>query len=430
MSYDLTFAKPKRDIPGEQVHQAYDALWRDEPGDFFERLPVHEILDALCEAYEDFEPAAKFPSIEDGRGFADVFHGPYQFTFTFRGDSADLAERIAGIFRGFGCPVYDPEITRPHALDNFPEEASIELTWTPRTKAEVEAEMAVMRVRLEHLKRLRSPEWSQEAAELTAQIARDCAGGRWQRLGIKAQTCAAVLHNMTFSMAIADHQTPDNLVHDARVNLVFLGYLGAIPPGHACSDSRAVARAGVGRAIEFCYGAWRDGHQESRYSEPMSRAQTRAELGWITPYREGLLLALYVDDESAIRRLIDWPDTDLPIDDGLTDRTAGDNYAQIGLAFLLRGEPKEKIAQVVEKLHASKRKRANVFWAAVEAIFAKDCASFAKQMKELCSLNRKSPLNRDFPGVHVDGSILWHLARRSGIALPKLPEAALDLIAH
>jgi hypothetical protein len=235
---------------------------------------------------------------------------------------------------------------------------------------------------------------------------------------------------MTMMGPIEDQRTPDDLVLNAKINLVFLAYLGAIPPGHACSDSKAVARAGVARAMEFCYGAWRDGHKEFYYSEPMSRAQNRAKLGWITPYREGLFLALYIDDESAIRRLIDWPDTDLPIDDGLDNRTAGDNYAQIGLAFLLRGEPKEKITPVVEKLRASKRKRANVFWAAVEAIVGKDSLSFAKQMKELCNLYRKSASERDFPEPHVDGSILWHLARRLGIELPKLPEASLDLILH
>src|SRR5207249_293442 len=84
MSYDLTFAKPKREIPTEQVPEAYDGLARDEPSGFFERLPVDEILAALCEAYEDFEPAAQFPEIRDGEGSAEVFHGPYRFTFCFR----------------------------------------------------------------------------------------------------------------------------------------------------------------------------------------------------------------------------------------------------------------------------------------------------------------------------------------------------------
>jgi hypothetical protein len=383
MSYDLTFARPKGKIPHERLREAYDALSRDEPSNFFEPLPVDKILDALCEAYEDFEPAAKFPSIEDGRGFADVFHDPYRFSFTFRGDSADLTERIAGIFRGFGCPAYDPQIAKLHALDSFPEKMSIDsaeaikgitdifrgfgrlhdpqtgkvhdfgdiaeqikldlMAWMPPKDPELAAQ--ARQARLEHIKRQRrssNPEWCEAVDRLAAQIARDCAGGRWQRLGIDAENCAAVLHNMTLMGPSQDQQTPDNLVLMAKMNLVFLAFLGAIPPGHAFSDPKAVARAGVVRAIEFCYGAWRDSQKEFFYSvAPMSRAETRAKLGWITPYREGLFLALYVDDESAIRRLIDWPDTDLPIDDGMDNRTAGDNHAQILLAFLLRGEEGE-----------------------------------------------------------------------------------------
>jgi hypothetical protein len=414
MSYDLTFAKPKEEIPQERVNEAYDALRRDEPADFFEPLPVDKILDALCQAYEDFEPAVQFPSIDNGRSSAEVFHSPYRFTFCFRGDSAELQDRIAGIFGGFGCPVYDPQTGKLHALDNFPEKVDLS-GWTPPTKAELVAKMAgcsvqpdnfvetllsvlgagqaPIQARLEQAQRQRrasNPEWFEAVDKLTAQITRDCQGGRWQRLGVKAETCAAVLHNMTLMGPIEDQQTPDDLVLNAKINLVFLAYLGAIPPGHEHADGKAVARAGAARAIEFCHRAWRDGHKEFPYSEPMSRAQTRAELGWIEPYREGLFLALYVDDESAIGRLLQWPDTDLPIDDGLSNLTAADNYAQIGLAFWLRGEPKDKVAQVVEKLHASKRKRASVFWAALEAIVGKDSPSFAKQMKELCSLYRKS----------------------------------------
>jgi hypothetical protein len=222
----------------------------------------------------------------------------------------------------------------------------------------------------------------------------------------------------------------DNLAICDKLNLVFLGYLGAIPPGHECSDSRAQAGLGVARAIEFCYSAWRDGHKEFPYSKPMSRARTRAEHGWITPYREGLLLALYVDDEDAIRQLIAWPDTDLPVDDGLDNRTAGDNLAQIALALRLRGEPKKKIAPVIDKLHATKRRRAIVFWTPVEAITEGQPRAFAVQMKALCDLYRKSASSDHscFPAVHVDGSILWHLARRANLALPDLSERSLDLI--
>jgi hypothetical protein len=119
----------------------------------------------------------------------------------------------------------------------------------------------------------------------------------------------------------------------------------------------------------------------------------------------------------------------LPVDDGLDGLTAVDNDAHIALACLLRGEPKEKVSRVVDKLRARKRRRAIVFWSAIEAIVGKEPRAFALKLKELYDLYQESAANRGaFPGAHVDGSILWHLARRSGIARPELAEPCLDLI--
>ena len=161
----------------------------------------------------------------------------------------------------------------------------------------------------------------------------------------------------------------------------------------------------------------------------MDRAQTRVKLNWIKPYREGLLMAMYVDDETGVRRLIEWPGTDLPVDDGLENLTAGDNVAHTALAFLLRGEPEARLSAVVDKIRATKRKRASVFWAAAEAIAAKEPRIFALRMKELCDLYLKSASDRPtFPIPHIDGSILWHVARRCDIAVPELADSSLDRI--
>ena len=131
------------------MDEAYDALARGEPGDVFEHLPVDDILNALCETYEDFEPAAKFPIIEDGHGSAEVFQAAYRFLFSFRGDSSDLQERIVGIFRGFVCPVYDPQTSSLYPLDGpFAGRPRIEKTgWnTPsQSRAELQEEIAAMR---------------------------------------------------------------------------------------------------------------------------------------------------------------------------------------------------------------------------------------------------------------------------------------------
>jgi hypothetical protein len=43
-----------------------------------------------------------------------------------------------------------------------------------------------------------------------------------------------------------------------------------------------------------------------------SRDATKAT--WFEPYRQGLLLALFADDNKAIEKLLEWPETDLPVD--------------------------------------------------------------------------------------------------------------------
>ena len=446
MSYDLTFAKPKRKIAKKRVTELYAALRGGESIDAFEPLPVEDILSALREAFEDFEPAAKFPMIEEGDGGAEVFQDTHLFTFCFRGDTAEMQDRIAAIFRRFGCPIYDPQLDVLYPVDQPPAKVTLKevlQSFAPKSEAEAklaDIEFAAVLERIERKKREDNRAWYEPVEKLAEQIARECAGGRWQRIGLDAEKCAGALHNigLTFQQEISNPTESvlgnDYLKADAVrecLVLVYFGYLEAIPSGHMFSDVSGQPRACVAKALEYFYGDWREGYKDFPYSEPDTRAQTRAKLGWIETYREGLLMALYIDDETAIRRLIEWPDTELPVDDGIFNQTAGDNLAQIALACRLRGEPEAKVAEVVEKLQASKRKRASVFWEAAVAILDKKPREFAASLKQLCTLYWKQAAENDrIIRPHVDGSILWHLARRSSVALPDLPERALDRIVH
>jgi hypothetical protein len=158
MSYDLTFAKPERKIAKKRVTELYAALRRGESNDAFEPLPVDDILSSLCEAYEDFEPAVQFPMIEDGDGAAEVFHSTHWFTFCFRGDTAEMQQRIADILRRFGCPVYDPQVDVLYPLDQPPAKVGLkDLMAQPQPKAEVEdakaAEFTALLERIERKKR-------------------------------------------------------------------------------------------------------------------------------------------------------------------------------------------------------------------------------------------------------------------------------------
>jgi hypothetical protein len=451
MSYDLSLARPNQEIATEHVSEAYDALIHGVSEARFEPLPTDAILEALVEAFENFEPAARFPTINVEGGSAEVFWNAQWFGFSFRGDTYALQGQIIEVFRGFGCQVYDPQLQRLYPLDDPPRADD---AFVPKITPELQATIDRIQARLaerERERREENREWYDGRDALAAEIIRDCTGGRWERVGLSAEWCAAVLQNMVASMKLVHYEhdpetwqgnQPDTTkavidwraTHESNVDegftLVGLGFLQAIPPRHEFHDPRAVAKIAVAGAVEFVHGDWREGYREWYYSDRMTRAESRKKLRWIDAYRAGLLMALFLDDETAIRRILEWPDTDLPVDEGTLDLTAADNHIHIALAFALRGEPKVRVDEVADRIAKSKRKRAITFWAAARAILDGDAPTFASRFKDLLALYRKSGFQADciYNIVHIDGSILWHAARRSKLALPELSEKMMDMI--
>lgn len=141
-----------------------------------------------------------------------------------------------------------------------------------------------------------------------------------------------------------------------------------------------------------------------------------------------LLCALLVDDENSISRVIAWPDVDLPVDDALGDLTSADNKYHIYLAMRLRGDPPEKFKSVAEAIRAGKRPRALLLLNAADALLTNDAPLFAEHLKHVVSNWRKTIERNTAPRVSIEGSILWHVARRRGVALPELPEKLDDLV--
>src|SRR5262249_55527754 len=143
-----------------------------------------------------FEPAVKFPMIEDGDGGAEVFQDTHRFTFCFRGDTAEMQQRIAKIFRRFGCPIYDPQLDVLYPLDQPPAKVSLKEVLEPfRPKTDEEAKRVEMEInaileRNERKKREDNRAWYEPVEKLAAEIARECAGGRWQRIGVEAEAYA------------------------------------------------------------------------------------------------------------------------------------------------------------------------------------------------------------------------------------------------
>jgi hypothetical protein len=486
MSYDLIFARPIHNIPKEQEDEVYRALTDDKPGGLFEPLPLEKINEALIEVYEDYEPATG-TGIEDERGSAEVGHSAYYFWFSFRGDTDEMTDCVVALFRRFDCPVYDPQCDGLQPLDKpwgsppgaaalgsgFQKAFARELTklqdqvaaQKPEVREVLERELAELQEGAAALRKKQEESRAKAAAlrqkeeqkreeadrklnpqkyELIDQIAKECAGGRWERLGITAKDCGEAI--LISPQMTAEKKQPSSIPITFSRRLVELKFLEAIPASQPSHDSVAVARRAAAMAVNYFFGEWRIPIPQTpvflpgggvRYSldeeeeKPMTKTEMRERKDWIEPYREGLLLALYADDEKSFKKLIEWPDTDLPVDEGMWNMTAADNQAHIALARVLRGDPKPKVEQIITEVLGSGRKRAIAFASAAQAVADDDAVTFVRHLKELSGLYlRKTPqlVRARRPELHVDGSILWHIGLRKRFALPELPERNLDLI--
>lgn len=377
MSYDLIFAKPISKIPKEQEDEVFRALTKDNPSGLFEPLPLEKINQALIEFYEDYEPATG-TGIEDDNGSAEVGHSAYYFWFSFHGDIDEMTDRIVEIFRRFDCPVFDPQCDGLQPLDNpwgrppgsgalgsgFQKAFARELekvqaqvaAQKPEVRETLERELADLQEKAAALKKKQDESRAKAAAawqveeqkreeadrkanpqkyEIIAQIERECAGGRWERLGITAKDCGEAIFYSPTMIAEGEHPSATPIIFSRR--LVELRFLEAVPASQPCYDSVAVARRAAEMAVNYFFGEWHKNIPQQpvylpggkvRYSldEPEQQLVTKAEMrerhDWIEAYREGLLMALYADDEPSFRKLIEWPDTDLPIDEGTWNLTA------------------------------------------------------------------------------------------------------------
>ena len=267
----------------------------------------------------------------------------------------------------------------------------------------------------------------------------DRGGLRWRRLDLPLARAAGMLLGCTNHLReehdrLVQFGWNDNIrrnrLHD-RLSLAVLGHLEAIPldmepPGgwrHSAADAGVVA-------ADYFFGEWRGGYRSFADDPPLTRESARRELPWMDPYREALLLTLLIDDDRGIERVTSWPGDDLRHDEGTLDLPAMFTTYHIHLARLLRNAPAAELAASSAKLRDQPGNRIAALLAAVEAAFTGDAAAFAKALKQHLTSYRKHTfrVGRMDAAISIEGSILWHVARRRGLALPELPEKLSDIV--
>ncbi|WP_165235688.1 hypothetical protein [Aquisphaera insulae] len=145
-------------------------------------------------------------------------------------------------------------------------------------------------------------------------------------------------------------------------------------------------------------------------------------LPWIEKYRLGLTLALSLEDWPSADRLIEWPGDDLRLDEGLDDLTPGDNAYQIWLAGRLRGDL-NAMDEGKLLVRMNRRSHLKVLVIAAQALLRDDDAAFHQALSTGLIRHRGRTFKTSdiYSAVCIDGTVLWHLARRRSMRPIVLP---------
>jgi hypothetical protein len=224
--------------------------------------------------------------------------------------------------------------------------------------------------------------------------------------------------------------------HLIATHVFAMGALGYTIDHPVLHDWREAGRQAVPAALYYLFGPWREKFLWRR--ELIDRQQARARLPWISCYRDGLEMALALGDWPSADRLLEWPGPDLMEDEGFDDRTAEDNAYQIWLAMRVRGETGSEVDARRDLIARRSRQRPKLLALAADALLAAEHDQFANTLSEFLKYYRKREIDlRPKPngrlvrdGISLDGTVLWHLARRRGMREISLSAEDMLMIAR
>jgi hypothetical protein len=242
----------------------------------------------------------------------------------------------------------------------------------------------------------------------------------WRRLGFTEETMNAIAHNMeqVFSEWWGPPPIEPDLVPMWCFNVLSEGMaifamrsMGYQFVKEELNSPRGVGTRVVQSIIFYFYGPWRD--KFNYLLEDYDRAIARQRLPWIDYFREGLSVALSLQDWPSAGRLLDWVDTDLPVDEGTSDRSSEDNAYYMSLVLRFRSEAQEKISTQLALVETSRRQRVKLLAAAANALLIQDRKEFVSKLTVYLKYYCRTELhnNRVDLGICADANILWHLAR-------------------
>lgn len=257
---------------------------------------------------------------------------------------------------------------------------------------------------------------------------------RFERFGVVAQgnsveqTCKHLFATISQSISQLHKYDGIKLSHESgrsldianMENILLLEHL-EIP--HPFPNPRKCVSIGAKLAEDYLFGDWRKAY--FRFGETLDEAQCREQLSWVDEFRSGLLLALIVNDSEIAKTLSSYLEGVVreadPDEDG--------DYLTL-LAHLISGEPSTKYPGLLAQIEHGRRKQPRLLLKAALAWEEQDGFEFQKALIEVIKHFRSKNFDpKSF--VHsasVDGSILWNLARLSGLKFEPLREELMEYI--
>lgn len=147
-------------------------------------------------------------------------------------------------------------------------------------------------------------------------------------------------------------------------------------------------------------------------------------------YRKSILAALCTDADAELAKLVTWADQDLSFDDGTFRLTKEDNRFLILHSFVLGDSHHDRQGELRQFIRSGRGKRAKLLLTALEAIEGGDRDAFRKALVAVAKYHREREFRVDHPfqAIMIEGSMLWHVARRRGMRLDDLPLDVMDRI--
>lgn len=222
-------------------------------------------------------------------------------------------------------------------------------------------------------------------------------------------------------------------------------YSVAVLAAHLGIDERREPLQDVKKVVELTseayFGEWwtrfYDG-QKAKFPTPPHEIRGRFFVDWVTDYCYGVQCALMLDDDYTAGRLGCYPGPDVPTDEADRGLRRVDTFFHVILGSYLRyGDLDHSLSEWRAAVRDGTSVRAKLWMKALVALDKEKPEAFREAFLEVAAHHRKheykAKLTNNFaPGprtlVMQEGGILWHLARRKGIAPAwgELPQEVQD----